>query len=94
MFKVSILVRSNQTPGFTSFASSLARSLELHGYVSQSARDGVYILEAEGTSIQINNLIEACNENDRGWSVIQYNLMTTESINFPKFAVHSYEEAS
>ncbi len=94
MFKVSILVRSNQAAGFADFASSVANRLLLHGYVSKSKREGVYIVEAEGRSNQINDLIEACNENDYGWSVIQYNLQSIERIAYPAFTVHNYEKAS
>ena len=87
MFKVSILVSGNHTPGFCQFASSIANKLELFGQV-RPEKDGLYTLEAQGTSSQINHLIENCNNNDFGWAIVLYRLQSLDNPIFNSFVVY------
>lgn len=86
MFKVSILVSGNHTPGFCQFASDLANEYQLNGLVKPE-KDGHYTLEVQGTSIQINKFIDGCNKNSQGWTIVLYRLQSLDSPVFNSFIV-------
>lgn len=86
MYKVSILVSGNRTPGFCQFASELASAHQLYGLVKPE-KDDLYTLEVQGTSVQINNFIEGCNKNQQGWTIVLYRLQSLESPVFNTFKV-------
>lgn len=87
MFKVSILVSANHTPGFCQFATYLAEKLHIFGQVKPES-DGQYTLEAQGTSMQINDLISGFTHNDLGYTIVLYRLQSLEAPVFNSFKVH------
>jgi len=90
MFKVSILVSANHAPGFYQFATHLAEKLSIFGQVKPE-NDGLFTLEAQGSSVQINDLISGFTHNEDGWSIVLYRLQSLEAPVFNSFKV--YENA-